>query len=189
MNVEDAIRARRAKRVFSDRHVGGDEIDALVESVRLSASCFNNQPWRLVFCRGPESLESVRTCLAKGNIWATSAQMIIVVAARASDDCDLSDRRSYSLFDCGLAIGQLQLRATELGMIAHPIAGYDPTRVKQALEIPEEYVVITLVICGYPGSDDSMLSEKQRTAEQERPVRKPEGENIFFDAWGRSSAD
>ena len=115
--------------------------------------------------------------------------MIIVVATRASDDCDLSDRRGYSLFDCGLAIGQLQLRATELGMVAHPIAGYDPVHVKQALNIPEEYVVITLVICGYPGSDDSMLSEKQRVAELERPTRKPEFDNIFIDAWARSSAD
>lgn len=187
--MEDAIRIRRARRVFSERYIDDEEARPLIEAVRLSASCFNNQPWRLVFCRGQDSIESVKLCLAKGNAWATRAPMIIVVAARSSDDCDLSDRRSYSLFDCGLAIGQLQLRAAELGLIAHPIAGYDPVRVKLALNIPEEYIVVTLVICGYPGSDDSMLSEKQKAAEQERPARKPEGENIFIDRWGRPFAD
>jgi nitroreductase len=184
MDVAEAVAKRRAKRVISDRHIEPDKVEALVESARLSASCFNNQPWRMVLCMGSDSLGEVKSALPRGNAWATRSPLVIVVAAESKDDCQLSGGRDYYLFDCGLAIGQLELMATELGLIAHPIAGYDPVKVKNALGIPENFVVITLVICGYPGDDDTLLSDKQRESERERPARKPVGQNFYVDAWG-----
>ena len=184
MEVVEAIRARRAKRAFLDKLVEDDKIAALVEAARLSASCNNNQPWRIVICKGKEALAAIKGALPKGNVWATRAPVIMVVSARPVDDCQLPDRRDYFLFSSGLAIGQLELMATELGLIAHPIAGYDPLKAKAVLGIPEEYVIITLVIVGYPGGDDSLLSDKQKAIELTRPERKPVGENFFLDKWG-----
>lgn len=184
MDVSEAVEARRARRVFSEEGVDVEKVRLLAEAARLSASCFNNQPWRLVFCVGEASLAAVKESLSKGNAWATRAPMIVAVAARPPDDCQLSDRREYFLFDCGLAMGQLVLQATALGLTAHPIAGYDPIKAKAALGIPEDHTLITLVICGYPGTDDSLLSDKQKEAERHRPDRKPSGENVFQDTWG-----
>jgi nitroreductase len=184
LEVVEAIRARRAKRAISDKQVEDEKIDSLVEAVRLSASCFNNQPWRIVVCRSKDALVSVRGALSKGNVWASRAPVIMVVASKPDDDCKLSDRRDYYLFSTGLAVGQLELRATELGLIAHPIAGYDPLKTKELLGIPTEYVIITFVIIGYPSGDDSLLSDKQKESELTRPERKPVGENFFLDKWG-----
>lgn len=184
MDVVDAIRTRRAKRTLQEKPVEAEKLEALVEAVRLSASCFNNQPWRIVICKGPEALEQVKGTLAKGNVWATRAPVIMVVAARPPDDCQLSDKRDYFLFSTGLAIGQLELRATELGLVAHPIAGFNPLKAKELLGIPEDFVVITYVIIGHPGTDDSLLSDKQKESEAVRPERKPLGENFFLDKWG-----
>lgn len=184
MNVEEAIRRRRASRVLSDRPIGDNAVQSLIEAARLAPSCFNNQPWRFIIVRDETTLSAVRDALSGGNRWATKSPLIIIVAARRDDDCKLSDRRDYFLFDCGLAIGQLVLRAVELGLIAHPIAGYEPDVVKQALRIPDEHVVITLIICAYPGDDDTLLSEDQREIEQERPERHPIQEDFFIDSWG-----
>lgn len=184
MEVAEAIHARRAKRAIQDRPVEDDKIDALVEAARLSASCNNNQPWRIVICRGEEALASIKGALPRGNGWATRAPVIMVVSARPADDCQLPDGRDYFLFSTGLAIGQLELRATELGLIAHPIAGFDPIKAKAILGIPDDHVVITFVIIGYPGGDDSLLSDKQKASEMTRPDRKPVGENFFIDKWG-----
>ncbi len=184
MDVSEAIDKRRARRNLSDRPIEKEKVDALVRATRLSASCFNNQPWRLTLCMG-DGLQAVKECLSKGNVWATKAPLILAVAARPPDDCQLSDKRDYFLFSTGLAIGQLELQATELGLIAHPIAGYDPLKVKANLGIPEDYTVITLVICGYPGTDDSLLSDKQKALEKDRPERKPVGENFFLNRWGQ----
>jgi nitroreductase len=186
MDVIDAIHKRRAYRKFDTRLVETEKLASLVEAMRLAPSCNNNQPWRVVVCREPESLTKAKSALTKGNVYATRVPASFVVSAKIEDDCHgLSDGRNYYLFGCGLAVGQMVLRATELGLTAHPIAGYDPLVLKRELGIPAEYTVITMVNIGYPGDDDSLLSDKQKAIELARPERKPVGENFFDGAWGK----
>lgn len=184
MDVKEAVHRRRATRALDQRPVTDEVIDELIEAMHLSPSCNNNQPWRVIVAQDAVSLATIKSALTKGNVWAQKAPVIFVICARLDDDCKLGDRRDYFLFSSGLAVGEMMLRATELGLIAHPIAGYDPVAIKQKLGVPEEYVLITLVNIGYPGTDVSMLSEKQLLAEKERPPRKPVGENFFNGRWG-----
>lgn len=184
MDVKEAVHRRRATRALDERPVPEEVIVELIETMRLSPSCNNNQPWRVVVAHDPVSLEAIKAVLTKGNVWVKKAPLIFVICARLDDDCKSADRRDYYLFSSGLAVGEMVLRATELGLIAHPIAGYDPILIKQNLGVPQEYVLITLVNIGYPGTDVSMLSDKQLLAEKERPPRKPVGENFFNGRWG-----
>jgi len=185
MDVMEAIRKRRAVRALDEtRKIPDSVVLNLIEAMRLSPSCFNNQPWRAIFVSDERVLEEVRTALPAGNRWGTRAPLIIAVAAKKEDDCTMPDGRDYFLFDCGLAVGQMILAATEMGMIAHPIAGYRQETVREALKIPADYTIIALIICGYPGGDTSLLSEKQKRDEADRPERKPVWENFFRDRWG-----
>jgi nitroreductase len=45
--------------------------------VRLAPSCFNNQPWRLVFVSEPEVLDKLHETLSGGNAWARAGSLII----------------------------------------------------------------------------------------------------------------
>jgi nitroreductase len=185
MDVADAIRTRRAKRAFDPRPIEPEKVSALVEAMRLAPSCGNNQPWRVLICRDPESLAKAKKALTRGNVWGTTAPLILIISARVEDDChNMSDGRDYYLFGCGLAVGQMLLRAVELGLIAHPVAGFDPLMHKREFGIPDGYVVITTIMIGYPGDDLSLLSEKQKLQEKVRPERKPVGENFFEGGWG-----
>jgi len=183
MHVSDAIDRRRAYRMISPQPLSEDDIHELLEAIRLAPSCFNHQPWRVTVAMG-EDLSKVKEGLSRGNAWATTAPAIMAVAAKPADDCRLGDGRDYYLFSTGLAIGQMLLRATELGIVAHPIAGYKPSAVKEALGIPNDHVLITLVILGRHGDDDSLLSDEQRERERTRPERKPPEENFFRERWG-----
>ena len=51
-------------------------------------------------------------------------------------------------FDTGMAVAFLQLRATELDLVAHPFAGFKPKAVAEILNIPEDMTVIALVAVG-----------------------------------------
>jgi len=171
MDVIQAINDRRAYRSLDPVEITEDLINDLAKSAGLAPSCFNNQPWRYIFVHDTEVLKSMRETLSKGNEWAYSASMIIAVFSQKEDDCLIRDRE-YHQFDCGLGAGFLILRATELGLVAHPIAGYSPSKIKEILEIPEEYQVITLIIVGKHSEEISpILSEKQVEWEKERPAR------------------
>jgi len=75
------------------------------------------------------------------------------------------------------------IQATGMGLIAHPIAGFKPVVVKQILGIPNDYVLITLVVIARPG-DPEKLGEKHREEELGARERKPLTDVLF---WNRSN--
>jgi nitroreductase len=135
-----------------------------------------------VVVRRAEELEKVRDNLTGGNYWARKAPLIVLVLTQPELDCRLDDRRDYALFGTGMAVGNLLLQATREGLIAHPIAGFKPVPVKEALGIPPELILITLVIVGYPG-DESGLNEKHRVLEHSPRSRKAIDEVVKYERW------
>jgi len=181
MDVHQAIHERRAYRSLIPVEIPDDLIENLARSAQLAPSCFNNQPWRFVFVRSPKMLEKMKDALSSGNIWAHEASMIIAVFSKEEDDCIIRDR-IYHQFDCGLAAGFLILRATEMGLLAHPIAGFSPKKTRAILGIPEEYKVITLIIVGKHADKVSpVLSVKQAAREKRRPRRKKISDIVSID--------
>lgn len=186
MDVKDAIEARRAYRSLRKEQIPKEVLEELARCASLAPSCYNKQPWRYVFVASEEKLSAMRGAMSKGNEWTYNASAIVAVLSKPDLDCVLPDGRRYYAFDVGLSVGIMILRATEMGLVAHPIAGYSPERVKEVLGVPEDYEVITLVIVG-PRMEgpNPLLSEKQAAAERERPPRLPLGEFAYLDEFGR----
>ena len=172
MEIQPLIETRRARRALSTEPVSEEEVLLLIRAAHLAPSCFNNQPWRFVVVDDRKTLDAVKAAMPGGNDWTKPAPVILAVTSQRDLDCKLSDRRDYFLFDCGMAVGMLMVQAVSMGLIAHPIAGYNPATVKEVLGIPEEYVLITLVIVGHPG-DPATLSEGHRRIELGPRERKP----------------
>ena len=171
MNVKNTIVSRRAYRSLKPVEITEEIIYDLAECAQLSASCFNNQPWRYIFVNNSEVLKKMHEAFSSGNKWAEDASMIIVVFSKKELDCMIHDREYY-LFDIGMATGFIILRATEIGLVAHPIAGYSPKKTRQILGIPDDYNVITLLIVGkHSEKINTVLSEKQVKYEKSRPKR------------------
>ncbi len=183
MEVREAIERRRAYRSLDPAPISDELIRDLAESASLAPSCFNNQPWRFVFVRDPDILKEMHGTLSKNNEWITDASLIIVVFSRKEDDCVIRDREYY-LFDVGMATAFIVLRATELGLVAHPVAGFSPKKVRAILGIPEDMQVITLVNVGnHADSLHDTLTEQQKAVEKERPERLPFEKFAYVDRY------
>ena len=171
-NLNELITNRRSMRAISEEKIAESKLETLIKAAHLAPSCFNNQPWRFVVVNKIEKLEKIKDAMPGGNYWAKDAPAIIAVTSRRRLDCDLSHDRIYYKFDCGLAVENLLLQATEFGLISHPVAGFDPVITREVLEIPDEFELITLIIIGKPGNPDK-LSEKHRKVETGERKRKP----------------
>ena len=173
MDIKQAIAERRAYRSLDPVTITEELIQDLGESAQLGASCFNNQPWRYVFVHDPDVLSELHEALFRGNAWAKPASLVIAVFSKKELDC-LMKGREYYLFDTGMATAFIILRATELGLVAHPIAGYNEQKAKEVLGIPDAMTLITLVIVGrHSATISPILSEKQVGLEKARPERLP----------------
>lgn len=175
MELQEVIIRRRAYQSIEKTGISEDDISKLARAASLAPSCFNNQPWRFIFITDEQVLQDFQQVYSRGNQWAWQASLVIAVFSHPENDCVIKDREYYQ-FDTGLAAGFLMLQATELGLVAHPIAGFSPRKVREILAIPEEMKVITLIIVGRQVPDP---------AEADRPPRKPLAEFCSRNRFGR----
>ena len=180
------IESRRAKRALSPRPVSKEDLNLLLRAAHLAPSCFNSQPWRFIVVDDGNLLDEIKGAMPGGNYWTQPAPVIIAVTSHRDLDCKLSDGRDYFFLGCGMALGNLMIQATQMGLIAHPIAGFNPVKTKELLRIPEDYTLITLVIVGYPGNVDQ-LSEKHRVIELGERDRRPIDEVVCQNHYGFST--
>jgi nitroreductase len=172
MDLKNIINQRRAYRSLEPAPVTKEMINDLAECAQLAPSCNNNQPWRYIFVHKEDVLKKLHAALPQGNAWAKTGSMIIVVLSKKDMDCIMNDGREYYAYDTGVATGFLILRATEMGLVAHCIAGYNPDIVKEVLSIPDDQNVITLLIVGkHSDKMNPILSAKQIESETKRPDR------------------
>ncbi len=165
MGVKEIIEKRRAYRSLVPVDISDDFIADLAKCASLAPSCFNRQPWRFVFVKSDEMKEKVRETLSRGNEWAKDGSLYVAVYSKKDFDC-VYRGKEYFLFDTGIATAFLILRATELGYVAHPIAGFDDGRLKRILNIPDDMTLISLIVVGrHSGEDEGKRPERLKMEE------------------------
>ncbi|MFX1258122.1 MAG: nitroreductase family protein [Promethearchaeota archaeon] len=187
MSIKNVINQRRSYRSIDPIQITKEIIIDLAESAQLAPSCKNSQPWRFIFVYDKNQLLKLFTSLIPGNQWIQRASMVIAVFSNMEYDCIIKERLYY-LFDTGLATAFIILRATELGLIAHPIAGFDEQIVKQILEIPTNMRVITLLIIGRKSNKlHAGLTDLMKETETKRPGRLPLKKIAFINKYNQSN--
>jgi len=183
MEFSEIIEKRRAYKALSPVDINQELIEDLAKAAQLAPSCFNNQPWRFLFVYGKENLEKFHPALSRGNAWAKQASMIIVVFSKPEFDCQLK-RGDYFKFGVGLGTAFLILRATELDLVAHPMAGFNDEIIKEALNIPEDMHIITVIAVGKRNENyKDVLEESQWKHEEIRPKRKELKEFVYYNIY------
>ena len=186
MNVKEAIEKRRAYRSLDPVEINDDLIKDLARVAQIAPSCNNYQPWRFIFVHDKEQLEKLFTTLSPNNNWIEKASMMIAVFSTPEYDCRIKER-TYYLFDTGLAVAFMMLRATELGLVAHPIAGFNEKKAKEILGIPEEMMLITFINLGkHSTTINPVLSENMKLGEKQRPPRKDLSEMMYLNKFGNN---
>ncbi len=165
IKINPQLIERRARRTFDEnKQVPQVMLKQLIKAAHLAPSCFNNQPWRFSVVEDKDKIKELGEHIPSGNYWLKKAPVLLALHSKSENDCQLSDKRDYFLFDTGIAVGNLLTQATQMGLIAHPVAGYDPEGFKETLSIEEDNVLITVIGIGFPANVD-YLSEKHLSVE------------------------
>ena len=183
-SLNPLIRQRRSGCIIApDKPVESSKTEALLEAARWAPSCSNQQSWRFIVIEN-EALPSVKETLSRGNRWALHAPLIIAAITKPDLGCRITGRDYFTL-DLGLAIENMLLQGIHMGLVMHPIAGFDENKIKLLMDIPPGYRVYALVVAGYPGSFDGADSEIVEKESAPRN-RKPVGKIASREKWGFS---
>lgn len=183
--IHDLLKRRWSPRAFSDRPVEAEKLRILFEAARWAPSSNNEQPWRFIVATKDDETEWNRLfgCLVEGNRkWAYRAPLLILSAAGLNFEDDSRPNR-HAFHDTGMAVENLVLQATALGLATHQMAGFDVEKARADLKIPSGYEPVAMIAVGYPG-DPASLSDRLRERELQPRVRRPISEWTFSGLWG-----
>jgi nitroreductase len=183
--IHDVLKRRWSPRAFDERLVEADKLQSLFEAARWAPSSNNEQPWRFIAARKDRELEwnRLHACLVEGNRkWAYRAPVLILSVASLNFEDDGKPNR-HALYDTGMAVENLVLQATALGLVAHQMAGFDVEQARADLKIPAGYEPVAMIAVGYHG-DPAILSDRLRERELQPRSRQPISEWTFSGQWG-----
>ncbi len=176
MNTLEAIKARRAVKHYDpDFVMPQEDIDTLLEHVILAPTSFNIQNWRFVLVEDKELREKIREA-AWNQAQITEASLLFVMCAdvRAWDKNperywknapkEIQDilvpkiqpfyegkeqlQRDEALRSIGIAAQTIMLAAKSMGYDSCPMIGFDPEKVAELINLPEDHMVGMLVVVG-----------------------------------------
>lgn len=140
MEVFEAVKRMLAVRNYSDRPIADEEIKRILEAARLTGSSQNKQHWDFVVVREPDTLQRLGELAPYGSYIAGAAAAIAVVVP------DIS----IGYVDGARAVQDMMLVAWELGIGSNWVGNVNTTEMKEALGVPQERLLLTVVPFGHP---------------------------------------
>ena len=159
MDVLSAIQGRRSIRKYKDKPVEEEKLQKILEAARLSPSARNQQNWKFIVVRNPETREKL-TNEAIGQPFVGEAPIILVCCGTDPESIMKCGQPRYTV-DLSIATAYMILEAYELGLGTCWLGSFDENKVKEILDIPEKVRVVSITPLGYPA---------------ESPVQKPRKE-------------
>ena len=186
--ITEILRRRWSPRAFSDQMVAPEKLLSLFEAARWAPSSFNEQPWYFVVAtkEKPEDHEGLLSCLVEGNQrWARLAPVLMVSVAKLNFDKTGKPNR-HAFHDVGLAVENMIVQATALGLFVHQMAGFSPEKVREIYGVPAGFEPVAAIAIGYGLAQDE-LPEASREYELAARSRKPVNSFVFEGRWGETS--
>jgi len=143
---------RHSVRDFSGKPVEEEKLVAMVDAARRAPSGMNRQPWHFLVLTEEKGRKTALTANSVYNGWMNKAPVIIVALADSTAFYGREEQKTY-LIDMGLAMENLLLAATDLGLGACITIGFSAEKLSKALKIPERYVPVALIPVGYESGD------------------------------------
>lgn len=161
MNVYEAITKRRTIRKFKQQPVERVTLEKLINAARVAPQSANLQPMKYIIVSKKELLEPVfNTCSwaayirPAGNPQEGEKPVAYIVVL-----CDTSIRNAGWQVDAGAAVENILLTAVEEGIGTCWLGAIDREQIKKLLNIPEKYIVDSMIALGYPA--ESPVAEEE----------------------------
>lgn len=159
MTVMEAIEARWSVRKYQPRPIEQEKLDMITEAGRLAPTASNEQHWKHIVVTDPDLIQKmVPACKNIG--WIGTAPAILV-------SCAYNDRlmvcgQSARTVDCTIGMAYMTLEAIEQGLGFCWLGWFYPEKVREVLNIPDDYVVVAVATIGYPATEGKRSSKKSK---------------------------
>ena len=169
MKILEVIANRQSDRSYKAVPVEPEKIQCCIEAGRLSPSACNAQPWKFIVVDNLELKNEIAACAGSAgmNKFLTQAPVIVVVVLEKANAMSfiggLVKGKDYTVMDIGIAVENICLQATELGLGCCILGWFNEKKVKRLLHIPKSRRVPLMISLGY--ADGEKRTKIRKTTE------------------------
>lgn len=156
--IIDAIYQRRSVRDYTTEKVETEILHEIIKAGIWAPSGLNNQPWRFVIVKDPAVRENIAQQTSYKHIVSAAPALIAVFLDITAMYDEVKDHQAAGacIQNMLLATEAFGLGAVWLGQILK-----NKDRVRQILELGEEYDLMAVIAIGHPGRRDQKSTRKQ----------------------------
>ncbi|MFX1319256.1 MAG: nitroreductase family protein [Promethearchaeota archaeon] len=178
MEFDELVKKRRSIHYFTDEPVSNEDISHILEAARWAPSAGNNQPWRFIIVREPETIERIwetttgikvpisshRSITVTPQNFIKKAPVIIVVctdtqAYKGKQSNIFADR--FCIQDSAITTMNLLLAAANRGLGACWVGMYREDALSKVIKLPPTIRPIAIIPLGHTTSQEKSRPRKQ----------------------------
>lgn len=153
MDFTQIAKKRKSVRQFKQQPVEEEKIERILECARLAPSALNLQCWHFIVIKERENVERAARAGGAHNDWLKDVPVLILACGDPKKSTEHNGIQYY-IVDVAIAMQNLVMAATDLGLGTCWIANFDEEVAREALGIPENIKVVAMTPIGYPDDDE-----------------------------------
>ena len=172
MDFERIIDERYSVRSFKQEHLPKEVVDKILEAGHKAPTGCNFQPQRILVLNTDESVEKLKDC--------TRCHFDAPCAMLVCHNKDESWKRVYdgalsSPVDAAIVATHMMLSAHNEGVGVCWVMHFNPEKMRQTYNIPDNFDPVALLVMGYPAEDAKPIDMHYKF--------RPMDETVFYDSF------
>lgn len=159
MNFKDLVQQRYSCRNYAPKEISNEQLDYIMECVRLSPSAVNRQPWKFYIISN--DIERVKLQKCYHQEWFATAPIYVIATIRHDQEWVRADGKAHGNIDIAIAVEHLCLAATELGLGTCWVCNFDVQLCQSLFNLGEQEEPAVLIPLGYPAEAPKQKNRKE----------------------------
>ncbi len=182
MELLEIIKQRKSVRKYTEKQVEPEKLEKVMMAAQNAPSWKNGQCWKFIVATDPEIKKSIIKYSSAFNQTWMGKEYAIIVACGNPDESGYRNGQHYYLVDVAIAMQNLVLEATSLGLGTCWIGAFEEDKLKNLLKIPDTFRIVALTPLGYPAKKDGLVGSIAKNVVR-RHTRKPLTDIFSFNRW------
>ena len=165
MNIKELSQKRFSARKYTAEPVSREDIDYIMECVRMAPSAVNRQPWKFIIVSSEEARQKLWHTYERE--WFRTAPLYIV-CMKDNSECwrRPRDNKPHGDIDVAIATEHLCLAATERGLGTCWVCAFDVEAARRALPLGTDEEPVIILPIGYPAEGSTAPEKNRKTLDE-----------------------
>lgn len=148
------IKQRRSIRNYSEQKVNEEDLNDILEAMRLSPTWKNKQCFEIIIVNDKNVQKAIGEIVKNNpceNAYTNATYTLLLIAN--PEKSGNRDGKPYYMADSAIAMEHAILTATSLGLATCWVGVFPEEQLKELLNIPSEYRIVALTPIGYANEE------------------------------------